>query len=282
MARALHHARPQIAGEHLDSADHHHDADASQHQQAVTSSRSMAPDGPTITTSVSLNTQAGALERVETLPNALPEPPSARYPRPRCSLMGGIAEGLLAYRRILAAPTSPAKRLLAQVTWPERIPRPLPRFPGMLSEPPGADPHAGWCGRGQGKPGLYPIPREPGAATPPATRPRCASSARRHSSPHELPGARHAPRNTDAPRPAPGMLLPATLTWPALKDRAAATFAPAGSIDRVGAGLTPAPPTPPDVRVRIRRFAWHPGSDGRVLRTLPGLDRPSRRWARRG
>ena len=27
----------------------------------------------------------------------------------------------------------------------------------MLSEPPGADPHAGWCGRGQGEPGLYPI-----------------------------------------------------------------------------------------------------------------------------
>ena len=25
--------------------------------------------------------------------------------------------------------------------------------------------------------------------------------------------------------------------------------------DRVGAGLTPAPPTPPDVRIRIRRFA---------------------------
>jgi hypothetical protein len=27
----------------------------------------------------------------------------------------------------------------------------------MLSETPGADPHAGWCGRGQGEPGLYPI-----------------------------------------------------------------------------------------------------------------------------
>jgi hypothetical protein len=27
----------------------------------------------------------------------------------------------------------------------------------MLSEPPGADPHAGWCGRGQGEPGLYPM-----------------------------------------------------------------------------------------------------------------------------
>jgi len=29
----------------------------------------------------------------------------------------------------------------------------------MLSEPPGADPHAGWCERGQGEPGLYPILR---------------------------------------------------------------------------------------------------------------------------
>ena len=28
---------------------------------------------------------------------------------------------------------------------------------GMLSEPPGADPHAGWCGRGRGEPGAYPI-----------------------------------------------------------------------------------------------------------------------------
>ncbi len=31
----------------------------------------------------------------------------------------------------------------------------------------------------------------------------------------------------------------------------------AAATDRVGAGLTPAPPTPPDVRVRIRRFAQH-------------------------
>jgi len=75
------------------------------------------------------------------------------------ALLGGIAEGLLAHRWFLAAPTSPAKRLLARVTRPEGIPRSLPRFPGMLSEPPGADPHAGWCGRGQGKPGLYPILR---------------------------------------------------------------------------------------------------------------------------
>jgi hypothetical protein len=33
--------------------------------------------------------------------------------------------------------------------------------------------------------------------------------------------------------------------------------------NRVGAGLTPAPPTPPDVRVRIRRFASHPGNGDR-------------------
>src|SRR5437588_10458932 len=71
--------------------------------------------------------------------------------------MGGVTEGVLARRRILATPTRPAERLLAQDRWHERVHRPLPPFPGMLSEPPGADPHAGWCGRGQGKPGLYPI-----------------------------------------------------------------------------------------------------------------------------
>ena len=37
---------------------------------------------------------------------------------------------------------------------------------------------------------------------------RCASSARRRSHPHDLPRARQAPRHTDAPRPAPGILLP--------------------------------------------------------------------------
>ena len=58
---------------------------------------------------------------------------------------------------------------------------------------------------------------------------RCASSARRRSHPHELPGARQAPRHTDAPRPAPGMLLPPRSAWTALKDRAAATLPPAGS-----------------------------------------------------
>ena len=101
--------------------------------------------------------QAGALERVEAPTNALPEPTRARYPRSRRPLMGGIAEGLLARRRVLATPTRAAERLLAQDHGPERFHRPLPPFPGMLSEPPGADPHAGWCGRGQGEPGLYPI-----------------------------------------------------------------------------------------------------------------------------
>ena len=45
----------------------------------------------------------------------------------------------------------------------------------MLSEPPGADPHAGWCGRGQGEPGLYPIRRAArgnGATDKAATAPR--------------------------------------------------------------------------------------------------------------
>ena len=49
----------------------------------------------------------------------------------------------------------------------------------MLSEPPGADPHAGWCGRGQGKPGLYPIREEVrgnGASPPPRLWPTSTSS----------------------------------------------------------------------------------------------------------
>src|SRR5438105_749282 len=101
----------------------------------------------------------GALERVEAPTNALPEPPRARYPRPGCPQLGSLAEGVLARRWVLATPKSTAKRLLAQDHGPKRIHRSLPTFPGMLSEPPGADPHAGWCGRGQGKPGPYPILR---------------------------------------------------------------------------------------------------------------------------
>jgi RNA-directed DNA polymerase len=95
--------------------------------------------------------------RVEASTNALPEPPRARYLRPRRPAHGRVAEGLLACRWVLATPTRATQHLLAQDHWPERVHRPLPPFPGMLSEPPGADPHAGWCGRGQGKPGLYPI-----------------------------------------------------------------------------------------------------------------------------
>src|SRR5689334_10555189 len=71
--------------------------------------------------------------------------------------MGGLAEGVLARRRVLATPDRPAERLLAPDHGPERVHRSLPPLPGMLSEPPGADPHARWCGRGQGEPGPYPI-----------------------------------------------------------------------------------------------------------------------------
>ena len=84
--------------------------------------------------------------------------------------LGGLAKGILARRRVLATPTSTAELLLAQDHGPERVHRSVPPFPGMLSEPPGAAPHAGWCGRGQGEPGLYPILREPGVKLPPATQ----------------------------------------------------------------------------------------------------------------
>ena len=47
--------------------------------------------------------------------------------------------------------------------------------------------------------------------------------------PHDLPACAPRPHHTDAPRPAPGMLLPPPPAWTALKDRAAATLPPAGS-----------------------------------------------------
>ena len=98
--------------------------------------------------------EAGALERVETLTNCASS--ERRHPRPRRALMGVFAEGLLAHRGL-----SGRSNALPNAYWhepgPERIPRPLPRFPGMLSEPPGADPHAGWCGGRRGEPGAYPM-----------------------------------------------------------------------------------------------------------------------------
>jgi hypothetical protein len=106
--------------------------------------------------------QAGALEGVEAPTDALTEPPRARYPGPGRPLMGGLAEGVLAGGRVLAAPDRAAECPLAQDTRPEGVHRCLPSFPGMLSEPPKAYPHAGWCGRGQGEPGLYPIRRAAG------------------------------------------------------------------------------------------------------------------------
>ena len=46
------------------------------------------------------------------------------------------------------------------------------------------------------------------ASSSSAATTRCASSARRRSHPHDLPRARKALTHTDAPRPAPGSLLP--------------------------------------------------------------------------
>ena len=50
----------------------------------------------------------------------------------------------------------PAQRLLDQPR-PARIRRTLPPLPGMLSEPPDADPHVRWCGGRPCEPGAYPI-----------------------------------------------------------------------------------------------------------------------------
>ena len=94
----------------------------------------------------------------------------------------------------------PLQRALPNAYWhkttgPERVHRSLPPFPGMLSEPPGADPHAGWCGRGQGEPGLYPIraaagriPRARPTRAPSPRDSRSAAEAYRAISPNAAPG----------------------------------------------------------------------------------------------
>ncbi len=100
------------------------------------------------------------------------------------------------------------------------------RAPGHLSAK-GRPPCGGRCSRPRSKPGggrRAPIAtttsrqlsgsavtahacRSRASCSSAATTP-CASSARRHCNPHDPPGARQALRQPDAPRPAPGSLLP--------------------------------------------------------------------------
>jgi hypothetical protein len=125
-------------------------------------------------------------QRSSGIQTASSSPFHSRLARVRESSLSVFARallGVLARRGFLATPDRPTQRLLAQDHGPERIHRTLPPCPGMLSEPPGADPHAGWCGRGQDKPGLYPI-REGGVGKRPARAPR-----RRRTSAACHPGA---------------------------------------------------------------------------------------------
>jgi hypothetical protein len=108
------------------------------------------------------------------------------------------------------------------------------RFAGRCSRPPSA--------RGDAARQTTPTtsrPQNASAATAPAWRSRancssaattrCATSGRRRCNPRDLPPtARHALRHPDAPRPAPGKLLPPPSRWTAIIDRAAATLSPNG------------------------------------------------------
>jgi retron-type reverse transcriptase len=102
---------------------------------------------------------ADSLEGMEAPQNALPEPTGSGCPRARRPQVGTLTQGALAYITGNATPHSTAQQLLAQHHRPEGTHRNSPPSPGTLSEPPGADPHARWCGRGRGKPGPYPISR---------------------------------------------------------------------------------------------------------------------------
>src|ERR671936_673206 len=88
--------------------------------------------------------------------DALPESARARPPRPRLPRSGRLAEGLLGDLAFSPAPASPPQRLLAQDHGPEGLPRPLPPFPGMLSEPPGARPACRVVWEGPGR--AWPLP----------------------------------------------------------------------------------------------------------------------------
>src|SRR6266545_1034157 len=83
---------------------------------------------------------ADPLEGMEAPENALPGVARARPPRARLPRSGRLAERLLGDLALSPTPASPPQRLLAPDHGPEGLPRPLPRFPGMLSEPPGARP----------------------------------------------------------------------------------------------------------------------------------------------
>src|SRR5436305_1467037 len=93
---------------------------------------------------------------MEASPHAETQPASAGYQRAERPTMGVLTQGILADRRLLGPLLRPAQRLLGQPR-PARVRRTLPPLPGMLSEPPDADPHVRWCGGRRGEPGAYPI-----------------------------------------------------------------------------------------------------------------------------
>src|SRR3989304_5522780 len=93
---------------------------------------------------------------MEARQEAPPEPACARPPRARLPRSGRLAEGLLGDRALSPTPASPPQRLLAQGHGPEGLSRPLPPFPDMLSEPPGARPACRVVWEGPGRARLLP------------------------------------------------------------------------------------------------------------------------------
>src|SRR4249919_2781015 len=103
---------------------------AGRHPDPVRGSRRMAQTPTT----------ASAMEGVEAPPHAEAQPASERYLRGDRPQVGVLAQGVLAHRRIQSPRRRAAQRLLDRPR-PAGIPRSLPPLPGMLSEPPDADPH---------------------------------------------------------------------------------------------------------------------------------------------
>ena len=155
----------------------------------VRRARRVAP--PTVAT--------GPLEGVEAVRRAAPQPARPRDPRLAGPPVGGQPEGLLAARGLRSAPAGDAEpRTGPTSVWCRSAIASVAS--GSTGEPPDADPHVRWCGRGRGDPGpsVARLRRRCGRGRRPSRRrrttPSRSASGRPRAAPcRRLPGSAQGP-----------------------------------------------------------------------------------------
>ena len=99
-------------------------------------------------------TTTGLVEAMENASQPVSEPASARRLRVLGRPDRRDQQGLLAFIGF-AAPTPGVEQRLLAGTWSRELPTAL-QTSSYLTEPPDADPHVRWCGRGAVRPSPYP------------------------------------------------------------------------------------------------------------------------------